>query len=47
LLGTEQKVWINDHEENRIHGAHLVGHTRSYVKVLLPNDRTLLGYSSY
>lgn len=44
LVGTEQLVWIRDKEFNKKTGTMLVGHTKGYVKVLLPHDEELLGY---
>ena len=43
LKGTEQLVWIRDKEFNKKNGTMLVGHTKGYVKVLLPFDEELLG----
>lgn len=44
LNGTEQLVWIRDKEFNKKTGTMLVGHTKGYVKVLLPFDEELLGF---
>lgn len=43
LNGTEQYVWISDKETNKKHGVALVGHTKNYVKVLLPYEEELIG----
>lgn len=40
LLGTVQKVWVVDRAPD---GVKLVGHTKSYVQVLLPDVAGLLG----
>eukprot|EP01016_Furgasonia_blochmanni_P017146 TRINITY_DN2002_c0_g2_i4.p1 TRINITY_DN2002_c0_g2~~TRINITY_DN2002_c0_g2_i4.p1 ORF type:complete len:351 (+),score=73.84 TRINITY_DN2002_c0_g2_i4:968-2020(+) len=46
LVGTVQKVWIADKEPNKHEGGMiLVGHTKAYVKVVLPFDEALLGKS--
>ncbi len=44
LKNTEQLVWIRDKEFNKKNGTMLVGHTKGYVKVLLPFEEELLGY---
>ena len=44
LNGTEQLIWIRDKEFNKKNGTMLVGHTKGYVKVLLPFEEELLGY---
>jgi len=45
LLNTEQRVWLHDDkiEEKNKKDNLMVGHTKSYVKVLIPFDESLLG----
>ncbi|EAR99465.2 MiaB-like tRNA modifying enzyme, archaeal-type family protein (macronuclear) [Tetrahymena thermophila SB210] len=44
LLGTTQRIWINDKEDKK--GVlQLVGHTKQYAKVMLPFEEELLGKS--
>eukprot|EP00743_Colponemidia_sp_Colp-15_P005396 GILK01005798.1.p1 GENE.GILK01005798.1~~GILK01005798.1.p1 ORF type:complete len:585 (+),score=92.25 GILK01005798.1:72-1757(+) len=43
MKGRVEKVWITEHED----AEHTVGHTKSYVKVLIPRDDNLLGKSTF
>lgn len=44
LINTKQQVWIRDKEHKKhAEGFYLVGHTKSYVKVLIDGDDTLIG----
>ena len=45
LLNTEQRVWIHDlnEEEKNKEENMMVGHNKSYVKILIPKDETLYG----
>jgi threonylcarbamoyladenosine tRNA methylthiotransferase CDKAL1 len=45
LLNTEQRVWIHDinEEEKNKEENMMVGHNKSYVKILIPKDESLYG----
>lgn len=44
LVGTTQKVWLTG--EMAKDKVHLIGHTKGYVQVLLPNDPHFIGKSA-
>ena len=51
LLGREERVWFADTEQERSKGVHAqqgqtVGRTKSFAKVLVPRDDSLLGKSA-
>lgn len=45
LMNTIQKIWIRDkeHKKNSEEEFLLVGHTKSYVKVLIEGNEDLIG----
>ena len=45
LLNTVQRVWVNETNVEAKNKAEnmMVGHTKAYVKVLIPNDESLMG----
>ena len=43
LLNTEQRVWLHEDKEEPKNKDMYVGHTKSYVKVLVPKEKDILG----
>lgn len=43
LVGQEIYVWSREIETNKKYGRRAIGHTKNYVKVVLPDDDSLVG----